>query len=253
VSETYSDVDASADPAGAVEWQERMTTWPAVRAYKGRTYELLAAAERITDIGCGPGVDVAALGVHRCVGVDRSATMVAAAARRGARVARAEAGRLPFADGAFEGARADRVFQHLEDPDGALRELTRVLAPGGRVVITDPDQSTLVIRVRGVRQGTVDRLTALRRDIGYRNGTLIAEIPTRLDALGFVDVTVESFALVLTDPADAFGLPMWPEVWRERGGFTAAELDEWHAALRVRPRLGFEYQVQFFVVAGTKS
>ena len=41
VSRTYSDVDASADPAGAIHWQERMAAWPAVAAYKRRTHELL--------------------------------------------------------------------------------------------------------------------------------------------------------------------------------------------------------------------
>ena len=33
MSQTYSDVDASADPAEAVAWQERMSRWPAVAAY----------------------------------------------------------------------------------------------------------------------------------------------------------------------------------------------------------------------------
>lgn len=84
VSQTYSDVDASWDPVGAATWQERMSRWPVVRAYKQRTYELLDAGGRSVDIGCGPGVDVAALGSGRCLGVELSATMAAAAARRGA-------------------------------------------------------------------------------------------------------------------------------------------------------------------------
>ena len=33
MSQTYSDVDASGDPAEAVAWQERMSRWPAVAAY----------------------------------------------------------------------------------------------------------------------------------------------------------------------------------------------------------------------------
>lgn len=41
VSQTYSDVDGSSDPVGAAGWQERMSRWPVVRAYKRRTYELL--------------------------------------------------------------------------------------------------------------------------------------------------------------------------------------------------------------------
>lgn len=252
MSQTYSNVDASSDPVGAAGWQERMSRWPAVRAYKQRTYELLNMVDRIVDIGCGPGVDVAALGSRRCLGVEPSATMAAAAARRGAPVCRGDAHRLPFRDGAFRGARADRVFQHLIDPHHALGELTRVVGPGGRVVITDPDQDTLVIRVPGVRQSVLDRLQTLRRDVGYRNGTLIGQIPTDLNKLGVDDITVEAFPLTLTDPADAFGLPTWPHVWREKGGFTDEEIVEWDEALQGRPTDGFSYAVNFCIVAGIK-
>jgi len=53
VSQTYSDVDASADPA-AVAWQEPMSRWPAVAAYKARTHELLGGVDPVLDVGCGP-------------------------------------------------------------------------------------------------------------------------------------------------------------------------------------------------------
>lgn len=166
---------------------------------------------------------------------------------------RADAHRLPFCDGAFAGARADRIFQHLTDPLHALNELIRVVGSGGRVVIADPDQDTLVIRVPGVRQSVLDRLTALRRDVGYRNGTLIARMPQHLSRHGIHDITVERFPLTLTDPADAFGLPTWPAVWREQGGFTDEEITEWDEALQVRPLDGFAFLVSFFVVAGIKD
>ena len=40
--------------------------------------------------------------------------------------------------------RCERVYQHLEDPEGAARELARVLAPGGRAVVVDSDWGTSV-------------------------------------------------------------------------------------------------------------
>lgn len=49
MSQTYSDVDASADPAEAVAWQERMSRWPAVAAYKARTHEPLGGADPVLD------------------------------------------------------------------------------------------------------------------------------------------------------------------------------------------------------------
>ena len=54
MSQTYGDVDRSADPAGAVAWQARMGTWPGVVAYKRRTYDLLAGVGAVLDVGCGP-------------------------------------------------------------------------------------------------------------------------------------------------------------------------------------------------------
>jgi SAM-dependent methyltransferase len=250
VSGTYSDVDASAESAAAITWQERMATWPGIDAYKRRTHQLIAGAEVVLDVGCGPGDDVLALG-DRCVGVDRAGGMCARAGARGAVVARADADLLPFPDATFAAARSDRTFQHLVDPEVALREVLRVLRPGGVVVLVDPDQESLVIQVPGVRQSVLDRLKRLRRDVGYRNGRWASAAPAALAGLGAEVTSVEAFSLVLTDPADAFGLPTWPDLWAEAGGFTDEERAEWTSALRDR-RPGFLYAVTFLVIAGRK-
>jgi hypothetical protein len=66
-----------------------------------------------------------------------------------------------------------------------------------------------------------------------------------------VDVTsVETFPLTIDRPADAFGLPNWPVLWRERGRFTDEELAEWKEAMN-KPPAGFRYQVTFLVIAGS--
>ena len=46
---------------------------------------------------------------------------------------------LPFADDAFDAVRAERVFQHLDNPEAGLREMLRVTRVGGRVMVIDPD------------------------------------------------------------------------------------------------------------------
>ena len=249
MSQTYSDVDSSGDPVGAAVWQERMATWPAVAAYKRRAVDLLSKVEPVLDVGCGPGGDLVAVGRERSIGIDTSQVMCSRAAARGAVVARGEADALPFRAASFAGARADRVFQHLAHPDEALQELLRVLKPGGRVVIVDPDQETLVIHVPGVRQRVLDRLRALRRDLGYRNGRLIARLPELLAENGAGDITVDAYPLVLRDPADAFGLPNWPRTWQVEGSFTDDELAEWDRALRTG-NAGFLYSLTFLVVSG---
>ena len=52
-------------------------------------------------------------------------------------LARARAESLPFADGSFELAISTSVLHFVLHPEAALREIGRVLAPGGAVVITD--------------------------------------------------------------------------------------------------------------------
>jgi SAM-dependent methyltransferase len=51
------------------------------------------------------------------------------------RVARASADALPFGDGTFDGAVCNHVLYHLADPAAGLRELHRVVRPGGWVAV----------------------------------------------------------------------------------------------------------------------
>jgi SAM-dependent methyltransferase len=56
----------------------------------------------------------------------------------GGGVVNGEALGLPFPDGAFDRIVAAEVLEHIPDDDGALRELVRVLRPGGRIAVTVP-------------------------------------------------------------------------------------------------------------------
>jgi SAM-dependent methyltransferase len=254
VSSTYSDVDAGADPQEAVRWQERVDRWPDIRAYKQRIRDLLGGCDPVVDVGCGPGGDVVAIGVERCVGLDHSAVMCAAAAGRGAAVCRADAQRLPFADATLGAAVSDRVLQHLADPGAGVDEMIRVVRPGGRVVVADPDQETLTIHVPDVRPELVDQVKALRRDVGYRHGHVVSTLPSALTARGMVDVSVDAYPLCLTDPDEAFGLPTWLHAWNARGDarFSPDELAEWDRGIERARAGGFLYALLYFVVSGRR-
>jgi len=98
-------------------------------------------ARRILDVGCGTG-DLTArvraeLQPELVAGCDFSAGMLEQAqARSGAvRWLQGDASRLPFADGQFEAVVSTEAFHWFPDPDAALRELNRVLAPGGRLLV----------------------------------------------------------------------------------------------------------------------
>jgi ubiquinone/menaquinone biosynthesis C-methylase UbiE len=96
---------------------------------------------RVLDLGCGTGQLAAR--IHRelpgtrPVGCDFSHGMLAAAHRRDASVpvAQGDAGRLPFRDGVFDAVVSTEAYHWFPDPVRALREIRRVLRPGGRLLL----------------------------------------------------------------------------------------------------------------------
>ena len=95
---------------------------------------------RVLDLRLGPGDGTSRLAAAGAVaiGLDYSEGMLQAArgANRG-RLTRADAGRLPFRDGAFDKLVCTNSFHHYPDHFGALREMRRVLKPGGRVIVLE--------------------------------------------------------------------------------------------------------------------
>lgn len=98
----------------------------------------------ILDIACGSGRLAVALrrrsaGEAEVVGVDFSARMLEVAARRasGPRYVRGDALRLPFDDATFQAATMAFGLRNLADPEAGLREMLRVLVPGGRAVVLE--------------------------------------------------------------------------------------------------------------------
>lgn len=98
--------------------------------------------QRVLEAGCGYGrISEALLGRPGVclVGMDQSLDMLKVCLRelKGPfSPCRADAGRLPFRAGAFDAVLCSGVLMHLRDPGTALRELCRVLRPGGRLVVS---------------------------------------------------------------------------------------------------------------------
>jgi SAM-dependent methyltransferase len=100
----------------------------------------LPADARILDAGCGSGRNMVDFARHGAVtGIELSETSVCLArARAAGEVVEGSVLEMPFDDGSFELAASLDVIEHLEDDLGALRELRRVVAPGGALLVTVP-------------------------------------------------------------------------------------------------------------------
>jgi SAM-dependent methyltransferase len=97
----------------------------------------LAGATRVLDVGTGEG-QIARLAQRQlgltAIGIDPTLAQIQVAHQRGqaSGFARATAARLPFASNTFDAVIACLVFEHIEDVDDAIAEVSRVLEPGGR-------------------------------------------------------------------------------------------------------------------------
>ncbi|AXX30999.1 class I SAM-dependent methyltransferase [Actinosynnema pretiosum subsp. pretiosum] len=147
------------------------------------------------DAACGTGrhaARLAGLG-HRVVGVDGSPDMLARARARvpGAVFARGDLHRLPVPDASTDLVVCALALTHVPDLRPVLAEFTRVLRPGGHLVLSDvhPERVLLgsVPKVRDAA-GRPGRLSAHRHRVG---GYLRAALPLGLRVLGCAEPTTE--------------------------------------------------------------
>jgi ubiquinone/menaquinone biosynthesis C-methylase UbiE len=242
-------VDEAADPQSFVDYLDNVSL--AMEQYKQLGDQTLAIEEgdSLLDLGCGTGDDTrrlaALVGANgRVVGIDSSEVMITEARRRAEgsglpvefRVG--DAHRLELAEAEFDGARAERVFQHLPEPARALAELARVTRPGGRVTIgPDPDWETLVIDC-----SHSDLLRRVKTVCGeLASGGIAHKVPALMRALGLENVSTESGTILLQTlgAADAvLDLSRVAEQACDAGAISEAEHADWMDDLRTRDEAG---------------
>lgn len=148
---------------------------------------LLPSHWSVADLGCGTGQTLAALApqVRRVIGVDQSAAMLKAARQRTAGLANVELRQgsleaLPLEDASVDAALSLLALTYVTDPACAIRELARVLRPGGRAVIVD--------LLRHDRE-------EFRRQMGQQNlGFETGELQRLLGKAGLVEAEARSLA-----------------------------------------------------------
>jgi SAM-dependent methyltransferase len=94
----------------------------------------------LLDVGCGPGNTLRRLAPWgTAFGVEYSETALGVARSRGVpRLVAGDGVALPFRDGGMDCVIASEVIEHIEDDVAALREIFRLLRPGGMLLLTVP-------------------------------------------------------------------------------------------------------------------
>lgn len=102
-----------------------------------RLLEPYVRGRRVLEAGCGTGLILERLRpiAASVVGADLSAGMLEKARARGHEVVQASVTDMPFEDASFDTVCSFKVLAHVEDAAGALREMARVVKPGGHLVL----------------------------------------------------------------------------------------------------------------------
>jgi SAM-dependent methyltransferase len=130
---------------------------PELDLRRGFALANIAAGDRVLDLGSGTGdltADLAGAGA-RAVGVEVAESAVERARSRHPEIDFRLApidGALPFEDGAFDVVWSSEVIEHVADTGRWLSEARRVLAPGGRLLLTTPSHGRVRLALHGLER-----------------------------------------------------------------------------------------------------
>ncbi len=212
----------------------------------------------------GAGTDLLSLAANlsthsQLAGLDASQSLLALAAERTSSIqercslVRGDITRIPCKDGVFDACRIDRVLQHLREPQKGIRELVRVIQPGGILVAFDNDWDTFSISLDD--QDTADRIARFWRD-SFASGRIGSELPGIFEKCGLVEIHAEPRTLMLTDLSVAgqvFDLSVLLDRTEQAGVLSSGKTAEVRVELRRRAEDGtFSSGYTGFLVWGTK-
>ena len=155
---------------------------------------LIPPSWTVADLGCGSGILAGQLApfVEQIIGIDNSDPMLVAAQQRtenanNIELRKGELTSLPIDDGSVDATLCVIVLSYIEDAAAAVKEMARILKPGGRAVIVDllaHNRDPFRRQMGQVHSGfTTSRLTELFEQAGFAD-TRCRPLPPSPDATG---------------------------------------------------------------------
>jgi len=263
----FRNVDSSGDTDACQRCLELIAGIPYFREIKEESFRIIGDTKpmRVLDAGCGAGADLVALATRvppgcELVGLDASDALLSRAAgqtdgcREHCSLVRGDIMKIPCREDAFDACRIDRVLQHIREPEAAIRELVRVMKPGGVLVAFDNDWDTFSINL-----GDREIAARIRRAWcdSFASGRVGKDLASLFETCGITAVRAEPRELVLTDLSIAkqvFDLPDLLERMVRAGDLEPGETAViWEELIRTARKGGFSAGYTGYLVRGTKE
>jgi len=178
----------------AAEWDKLRRELYGERFSVAAMLALLPSEFVVADLGCGSGNLSAEIApnVKQVIGVDNSSAMLKAAKRRAAGfknvdLRKGDLSALPIDDGICDAALLVLALTYVSEPEAVLREMARILKPGGRAVVVDlmpHDRDDFRELMGQTSRGLESRLMyRLLEEAGFQN-TAIKPLATEANVKG---------------------------------------------------------------------